>query len=187
LNLERFSQIYGQVSYVQHEIENLKWLVDKVEELCPHVIIEIGVREGGTLKFWEQLIGQTCDDLLIGVDIHPKIRWGWESSPKSIKIVQGNSLELDTIGKVATLLGSRLADFLYLDADDSNILHDFTNYSPFVREGGIVGVHDFNLGTQKHFPETPPYISNLYSLLKGRKEYDDRDKGVVIWYKGGLG
>ena len=168
---------------MQHEPENLKWLVDRVERLNPHIIIEIGVREGGTLKFWEQLIGQGLGDVVIGVDIEPRILWDYELSTKNIIIIRGDSLDCSMLRKVTCILGNRKADFLYLDADDSNVLHDFTNYSPFVRKGGIIGIHDFNLGTQKHFPGMPPYVSNLYSLLKGKKEYDNRGKGVMIWYK----
>ena len=171
-----FEEIFTSVRIDQGREEFFS-LVNMVETLKPHVIIEIGVQYGGSLKFWEQLLQP--GDLLIGVDIlTPQISWDWPASDLDIVMITGDSTELDTVSQVVEQLENKQADFLYLDGDHSldTIQKDFKNYSPLVRSGGIVGFHD--LYTDHKNPK------KVFDTLQGRKkEWHLGGQGTGIWWK----
>lgn len=162
---ERFDELYNKYMVAQWPDE-LFWMVNKVESLNPHTIIEIGVERGGSLKFWEQVVEP--EDLVIGVDINPKvgtsfIQWAWRNSDRNMKIVIGDSTKDETVGIVRKHLAGRKVNFLFIDGDhkgDSPML-DFKRYVSFVRSGGIVGFHDIWLELEPR---------NLFRSLEGKKE-----------------
>lgn len=181
-----FEKLFASVKIDQGREEFFS-LVNIVENLNPHIIIEIGVEFGGSLKFWEQLLKP--GDMLIGVDILvPRISWDWTNSDIDIVMITGNSTEPETVTQMIEQLAlvsmadaikdKQLemdyvqADFLYLDGDHSldTVQKDFKNYSPLVRSGGIVGFHD--LHTDHGNPK------KVFDQLQGRKE---------VWHLGGQG
>jgi len=177
------------IEQIRHEF---RWMVEKAESTNPHVILEIGVKYGGSLKFWERLV--LPNDLVIGVDNNPDTliyrRWKWENSNREIHVIIGDSRDPKTVRKVEKILNGRLADFLFIDGGhgvhegpiggvrhcvDSIPEKDFKNYSPFVRSGGIVLVADLG----------EPCPLDLWNSLTGKKEkYGDHPSlGHGAWWK----
>jgi len=185
LNRAEFDKIFDSVKIEQTK-EDLFWLVNKVEQINPHIIIELGVKWGGTLRFWEQLLRP--NDLLIGVDINPetasRISWDWKNSDRDIKIVIGNTNKPETAEIVKQFLFDKHlegfglgADFLYIDACHSfeAVTKDFNNFSPLVRKGGIVGFHDLYLERSG--------VKPFFELLGGKKEVCSKGYGTGVWWK----
>ena len=172
----------------------LFWLVNKVETLDPHVILEIGLGQGGSLRVWEKLLKP--DNLLVGVDINPEIKnrifWDWGNSDRKVKIIVGDSTDLKTVNKVKEALGKKKVDFLYIDGGHTyqTVSSDFYNYSPLVRSGGLVGFHDLedSKGINRQ-PDHESDITKLFNELGGKKELSERRMrvdGLIctrVWWK----
>ena len=174
-----FDALFNSVPIVQHP-EEFYWLVNHVEQVRPHCILEIGVQFGGTAKFWEQLLQP--HDLLIEIDENPDtpnlIRWNWRDSSRQVKLILGNSSNASTEKQVQDLLAGRDVDFLYIDGDHSleAVTNDFYRYTKFVRKGGLVGFHDLYTDVQNP--------KKLFDSIEGRKE--ERwlgGQGTGIWWK----
>jgi hypothetical protein len=193
MNQDQFDQLFKSL-YVEQRLPEFQWLVNEVTQLNPlHVILEIGVMRGGSLKFWEQLVQP--DDLVIGVDNDVwtedlvKSQWDWEHSDRNIKIIIGDSRAKTTIDRVKEALYGRLVDFLFIDGGhgcapqhnpyvrlpciDNTPKRDFENYSPFVRSGGLVCVADLG----------EPCCNDTYEALTGKKKKLVGQDGHGLWWK----
>ena len=165
-----FDGIFDSHRVVQDR-EEFYWLLNKVEALTPKTIIEIGVENGGSLKFWEQLLPK--NGLLIGVDNHDKVKWDYHNSDRRVYIVEGDSRSPETVLKVKQLLNGATIDFLFIDATHTPeaARQDWLNYGQFLRSGGIVGFHDLGL------------VRAFYDTLQGRKEEKGVAMGTGVWWK----
>ena len=126
----------------QRELEVI-WFYNHAKKLKPNVIVEIGIKEGGNLKILSTLPPK--GGLVIGIDPRKEIPWVSDSETACVvEHVCGDSHAIQTIRTVKDLLGDRLIDVLFIDGDHSyeGMLKDFYDYSPLVREGGVVAVHD---------------------------------------------
>ncbi len=133
--------------YVVQNASELEFLISRVSFLEPTAILEVGVEKGGTLKVWEQLLQQSKDSILIGIDINPDVKWNIDKSIVSVFIIKGNSHDISTIDKVLKILNDRnikSLDFAYIDGEHSNesVKKDFELYSKLVRHDGLIGFHD---------------------------------------------
>jgi len=184
MNRKRFDEIYDSLEHVGQDKKEFFWLVNKVEELKPHTIVEIGVDEGGSLKFWEELIDD--EGLVVGIDEVKRISWNYKNNKKDVRFILGSSYDPNTIKRLEQILNGRKIDFLFIDADKSKIEIDFENYSKFVRKGGLVGVHDIKIG---QFPKEGRYEGEMqeagkfFESLVGHKECVVYDIGTGIWWK----
>lgn len=146
-------------SQVQEELEKFLSLL---REDPPRVVLEIGVERGGTLARFAQAARD--DALLIGVDINPP-----ESVPVGVRqklhLVRGDSHERSIWAQVRDILGGRSVDILFIDGDHFKMPLDFEDYSPFVRAGGIVAVHDIVHGPPQNVGTVP---SDWKSLSYGK-------------------
>lgn len=174
MNQEKFNEIFSSVpvTSIGHHPGDLYWMVSKVAPLKPKRILEIGVCNGGSLRFWAEL----TEEKIVGVDINPDIvktiPWDWRNNAK-ITLVFGNST-LPYIAKyVKEIIGDNL-DFLYIDGahDFDSVQSDFNNYSKLVKQGGIVGFHDLDC------PE--PY--KFFTSIKGQKIICDYRNAIGLVY-----
>ena len=141
---KRYRELFSRYKPGQG-FDEFKWTIERVEALKPQVIIEIGVKTGGSLKFWEQILPK--GGVLIGIDPENFVLWDIKRSDRQIHFVQGKSQDPETVTKVAEILDGRRADFIFVDGDHRRALDDFVLYEPFLREGGGIAFHDFrNLG-----------------------------------------
>jgi predicted O-methyltransferase YrrM len=129
-----------QHNALQKEAE-LAGLLAVLLELEPKVIVEVGCDAGGTLWAWRQLEPQR----LLGVELP---RAGFHSGKPlqrhGAEVVIGNSHEQATYDQLVKLLDGDEVDFLFIDADHTynGVKRDFELYSPLVRPGGVIALHD---------------------------------------------
>jgi len=174
MNREELHNLFIRYPPIADE-EELWWLIQKLKEIKPfETVIEIGVSGGGTLKIWEQLLPK--GGLLIGVDkeISSPSLWDYQKSDRRVMMVYGDSTDPNTVNKVVSLLGGRKADFLYIDAchEYEYVLADYRNYSPFVRNNGVIAFH--NTGTR--------WVNKVFESLKGGKNRVALAHGIGISY-----
>lgn len=119
------------------------WLT---EHLTRHIVLmEIGIRRGGTLAFWRTLF--PLNILTIGLDFEgftPTRLSELEACYRRLVTVLGDSHSPQIITQVSDILQGEPLDFLFLDGDHTpaGVAQDFTNYAPMVRTGGVIGFHD---------------------------------------------
>ena len=172
-----FLEVFRRCHQIGQVEDEFFWLVNQVEALHPEVIIEVGVYMGGSLRFWEYLLPPS--GLLIGVDkTDPKTTigkhgWKWWESTRNLALITGTSYDPATVAQVKTALKGKSADFIFLDAshDDQSVRKDFEGYVPFLRKGGLMGIHDTTV------------CKRFFKSLSGRKEELLAPYGMGTWWK----
>ena len=106
----------------------------------PAVVLEIGTFQGDSLRVWREVFDPA---LLIGVQDTD------ETTPEvalevQARMVIGKSQDPETQDKVLAILNGRPVDLLYVDGDHhyAEVRRDWELYSPLVRPGGTVVLHD---------------------------------------------
>ena len=131
-------------------------LLEHVRELRPRRVLEIGTANGGSLLPITRL--STPDAHVISVDLHhgefgggypawriPLYR-SFALAPQRLDLLRGDSHESRTRERVRALLRGEALDLLFIDGDHTfeGVRQDFETYSPLVRPGGLIAVHDIN-------------------------------------------
>jgi predicted O-methyltransferase YrrM len=137
--------------------EEVLALLRLLETDPPRTILEIGTYNGGTLFLWTRVAEP--DALIIAVDLFGA-RLG-RHSPQGIVfrsfgradqrielLFRSDSHDERTLERVTRMLGGRPLDFLFVDGDHSyeGVKRDVEMYSPLVRPGGLVALHDIKPG-----------------------------------------
>ena len=123
----------------QAEFE-LEQMVAAVERHDPETALEIGIWDGGTLWHWLQIAYE-----VVAVDDRMRRQGDWfewaQEKHTELHLYQGMSNDPSVIEKVEQ---HAPYDFLFIDADHTypSVLADWNNYSPMVKEGGLVAFHD---------------------------------------------
>jgi predicted O-methyltransferase YrrM len=116
-----------------------------LDKLKPKNILEIGVEDGGSLNVWAEFASPDMN--YIGVDINPDILKINRSNngQKAVFICQDSKLP-ETKDRVVSKLNGETVDFLFIDGghDYETVASDFEMYSPLVRPGGIIALHDID-------------------------------------------
>lgn len=122
--------------------EEVVWFHDIAKNTNPKVIVEIGIKEGGNLKVLSMMLPE--DGLAVGIDPRKEIPWKMDDSLCKVVHIAGSSHENETIQKLKDLLAGRMIDVLFIDGDHSyeGMLADYKDYSPLVRDGGVIAIHD---------------------------------------------
>ena len=132
----------------------LRELAELVRSHAPKVIVELGTAKGGTLFVLAQMASP--DAILISIDLPGGIGGSgypmWKTAilrsfatrNQSIHLLRADSHKPDTVRQCREILGDRLVDFLFIDADHSyaGVRRDYELYTPLIRPGGIVCMHD---------------------------------------------
>ena len=143
----------GRIAPTQTPDEIL-WLLDRVRECKPRVIVEIGTDEGGTLFLWSRIA--PGDAVIVAIDSRPLgllgrlsayaiVRRGFARKQQRIELLFGrDSHDSVTVEELSRVLSDAPIDFLFIDGDHSyeGVKQDYQRYSPFVRPGGFVALHD---------------------------------------------
>ena len=98
-------------------------------------VLEIGTFRG------QSAIGLSkVADRVISIDFAKRVF----NRPKNCTYLVANSNNDSTVDKVKTILNSELLDALFIDGGHQyeNVKSDFEMYSPLVKDGGIIGLHD---------------------------------------------
>lgn len=177
MNRIQFNNVLKIYKPIQHPDE-LYWLVQKVEKLSPKIMLEIGVKAGGTLAIWDSTLSinhNKGDCLLIGIDLYNKLSWDTRKSKNNINMLFTDSRKKETIDIVKYILKGRKIDFAFIDGGHTEIAvtSDYQNYSKLVRKGGMIAFHDID---NKYYPG----VRLFWNKLKGRKESCNHGIGIGI-------
>jgi len=124
----------------------LAQLIEIIRRLQPGTILEVGTAFGGTLAVW---IACSCSDArIVTLDMTNNPQWGEEWAKllygaQELVVLQGDSTSEDTVREVGDLLPAGV-DFLFIDANHwyEPVRKDYDLYSPLVKPGGVVALHD---------------------------------------------
>jgi len=134
--------------------------LQKEEELCAVIaylqqldpltkMLEIGSAAGGTFLAWCAVAAK--DALVVSVDLHSfdedrELMQGYALPGQSIHFIRGDSRSTQTKAQVVEIATD--FDFLFIDGDHSEefVRADWANYSPLVRDGGLIAFHDISDG-----------------------------------------
>jgi cephalosporin hydroxylase len=117
-------------------------------EVKPDLIIETGIAHGGSLIYYAsllELIGKG-EVLGIDIDIREHNRKEIENHPmfKRIKMVEGSSVDENTVKKVAEYAAGKNSVLVSLDSNHTHehVLRELELYSSFVTKGSYLVVFD---------------------------------------------
>ena len=140
----------------------IEQLLLELERIAPiRRVVEIGVFEGDSLRYWRAFLDP---ELLIGIDPEPRLILGLDVG---VHLIAAPSQDESTYGEVLRLLAGEEIDLLYLDGDHryEPLRHDWDLYSPHVRSGGIIVLHD----AQIRWNETVDTYKLWPELIEGRR------------------
>lgn len=148
----------------------IKQVKSEIVKLCelvamhrPHVILEIGTANGGSLFLFTKLAAK--DAIIISIDLpagkfgggYPSYRAGFYKTfctpGQQMHLLRADSHDKTTFEKVREILGGRKIDFLFIDGDHTyeGVKLDFEQYSMLVADDAIIALHD--VARHKHGSE----------------------------------
>lgn len=139
-----FDAVKFQMEQIPGEIWPFaEWLWNR----CPHNVLEIGVRHGGTSALWHGL----CTGRVVGIDWEGQDGLGKENTRKlHLELMRTYPRFTSIIGdsKLQTIIDCAdigwTYDFIFIDGDHSyyGVYADFINYRPLLSTGGCIAFHD---------------------------------------------
>ncbi len=125
------------------------WFYRACATIQPKVIVEIGIKVGGNFKILSTHL--ETDGLAVGIDPWEEITreeidsaWKMDDARCVVRHIRKNAHSPDAKRDLCALLAGRPIDVLFIDGDHSTegMLQDYSDYSPLVRSGGLIAVHD---------------------------------------------
>lgn len=158
--------------------DEVVWFYRRAEAIQPKVIVEIGIKEGGNIRLLSTLLSE--DGLAVGIDMGRDITWDISTAKCKVVGIKGDSHDKAVIEKLRNVLDGRRVDILFIDGDHSyeGMLADYNDYSPFVRSGGIIAVHD-----TYYLEAVGRAWRDLPAENKVEHEYNQSSLGIGIVYK----
>ncbi|HET6250095.1 MAG TPA: class I SAM-dependent methyltransferase [Tepidisphaeraceae bacterium] len=166
----RFSRKVFQLVQIEKEITGF---IDLAQSIQPTIVCEIGTRSCGTSFMLSQAVGSV--KTFIGLDLYVS-NWSqfraFARSGQEISALTGSSYADETVARVKQILSGRPIDVLFIDGDHSyaGAKKDFLLYSPFVREGGLIALHDIVPDHRARLGKTTgPYVGDVPRLWRDIK------------------
>ncbi len=144
----------GQPVYSWQKEAEILALLERLRPLRPRRLLEIGTAAGGTLLLFSRVAAP--DAHLVSIDF-PEGHFGGGYNPlrsllyrtfahsrQRVSPIRADSHRPETRRRLAALLQGEKLDFLFIDGDHTaaGVLRDFEDYTPFVRPGGLIALHD---------------------------------------------
>jgi predicted O-methyltransferase YrrM len=159
------------------QLDEIVPALERIERLHPQRVCEIGTAAGGTLYLLTRV--SSPDALIVSIDLgiapHTRaLRERFARPGQRVVSLAGDSHSEETALRLERLLAGQPLDVLFIDGDHSydGVRADFERYSPLVRSGGIVALHDVNEDFRtKHGIETPSIsgeVPRFWRELKAR-------------------
>jgi predicted O-methyltransferase YrrM len=175
----------------QNSVE-IEKLYNTVCDLKPETVLEIGTARGGTLYLWAQ--AATDNAIIVSVDLpggefggaYPEARIPfYQSFPKDnqkLHLIRNNSHLTETLGMVENCFSGQKIDFAFIDGDHTyeGVKSDFSLYSPLLKKGGIIALHD--ILPRKDLPDIQ--VCRFWDEIKDRYDSEEfigtEDSGRII-------
>jgi cephalosporin hydroxylase len=122
----------------------LAGVLDLTAQLKPRVIVEIGCDRGGTLYAWRQLCNRVYGITLPVNDWTSGGQEGYPLDSHGAIVLKADSHDPASRHWLVKQLRGAWIDVLHIDGDHSyvGVRADYAEYSPLVRSGGLVLIHD---------------------------------------------
>lgn len=123
-------------------IQEIVWMVK------PDLVIETGIARGGSVVFLASILEMIGRGKVLGIDIEirPQNRLAIEKHPmsKRIKMIEGSSLDKETISQVEKVVKGKKKVLVILDSNHTHehVIEELNNYSRFVSKGSYLIVLD---------------------------------------------
>jgi predicted O-methyltransferase YrrM len=156
-----------------------------VGDLRPRVAVEIGTFLGGSLFVICRL--SEPDALIVSIDLpdgrfgggygryRPALFRSFTQRKQRLELIRGDSHSQEVLSQLeATLRGSPI-DLLFIDGDHTyeGAKRDFDLYSPLVRKGGVIALHDISPG----HPEGDVGVPRLWDEIKSAHKHEELIEG----------
>jgi predicted O-methyltransferase YrrM len=146
------------------------------------MVMEIGSCRGGTLFIFSRL--SDPEATVVSLDM-PNGSFGGNGTyafqdqimrllpqrKQKLHLVRHDSHSSETKEAITRLLAGRQLDFLFIDGDHTydGVRQDFEMYSPLVRTGGLVALHDI----AEHPAESECQVSRFWNEIKNRYSHQE--------------
>jgi cephalosporin hydroxylase len=176
-----FSKAHFGVGPVQHRSE-ITGLLKLAEENDTRVACEIGAFDAGTSMMFSR--GMALDTLVV-MDIYVKNRWRLrDDAPdhQTVHTIDGDSTHPLTVRRLRRKLKGRQLDLLLIDGDHSwaGVRKDFLSYRDFVRDGGLIALHDIcdvrDPDSERWTGDVPAFWRLLRSIYPAQEFIDSSDQ-----------
>lgn len=137
------ARVACQEHHASQRYDELAEAVALVAAAAPQVIVEIGCDAGGTLYCWRQICPAVYAITL--ADNGPATGGqGYPLTTHGAVVCIGDSHHAGSLAWLKNQLGRRPIDVLHIDGDHTyeGAAADYEMYSPLVRPGGLVLIHD---------------------------------------------
>ena len=174
---------YGEFKSIKPKqvLSEIHALYQMVQAEEVRYVCEIGTYRGGTFYLWCQAARD--DATLVSIDLPSGPFGGGYSESRinfyrcfgqagqSLHFLRANSHLPDTVQKVKEILRGNALDFVFIDGDHTyeGVKQDFELYSPLVRRGGIIALHDIRPRTE--VPEIQVY--RFWQEIKDHYEHQE--------------
>lgn len=119
-----------------------------VWEVKPDLIIETGIAHGGSIVYYASLLELIGKGEVLGIDIDIRAhnRKAIENHPmyKRINMIEGSSIDVNTLKKVKDIAEGKQAVLISLDSNHTHehVLAELNMYAPLVSPGSYIVVFD---------------------------------------------
>jgi cephalosporin hydroxylase len=147
-----------------------------IQQRKPRVVVEIGTANGGTLVVWCAMADPTA--LILSLDLPGGVHGGgypyWKSfvykrfrqPGQTLHLIRADSHQPESLVRLRERLPKGGVDFLFIDGDHTyqGVKADFEMYSPLVRPGGLIALHDICV----HPPELDCHVDEFWAEIRTR-------------------
>jgi predicted O-methyltransferase YrrM len=158
------------------KLDELLPLLERVRELQPRRVCEVGTSAAGTLYLLTRV--SAADALIVSVDLsiplHTRGLRGRLAGPRQRLVsLEGDSHADETVARLEAVLAGKPLDFLFIDGDHSydGVRADFERYGRLVRPGGLIALHDIHEDFRtRHGVESPSISGEVPRFWRDLKQ-----------------
>jgi predicted O-methyltransferase YrrM len=170
-------------SFLEHVLAN---------DVPPRRILEIGTSQGGTLFLLSTVAADDAEILSIDLPKGPfgggyserkeKLYRAFARSGQHIELLRQSSHDHATLARVKSWLSGSFLDLLFVDGDHTygGVMKDLELYTPLVRPGGLIALHDIVPGLRERVGDVPRVWRRL-------RQPTVSSEIVESWSQGGFG
>lgn len=169
-------------------------LVKEIQKQKPRYILEIGTALGGTLFLFCRIASGNAT--IISIDLPFGMGGGgysvgrkplyesFTTGQQHLYLIRGDSHTQETAEQVQTLFEGNKIDLLFIDGDHTyeGVKQDFETYSPLVKKGGTIVLHDI-ISSKYKGSEVDRFWNEIQGLYEHKtiiEDYDQKWAGIGL-------